>query len=265
MSEERQIIEVAHALADAARNAILPFFRRDFTTENKAADGFDPVTQADRAAEKAMRDILAQRRPRDGIIGEEFGCSVGQSGLTWILDPIDGTRAFLCGATSWGVLIAVADESGPIYGLVDQPYIGERFEGGFDRALLEGPLGKLSLKARGGRSLDQAILMTTFPEVGSQVEGAAFKSLSEKTCLTRYGLDCYAYAMLAAGQIDLVVEAGLQIYDIAAPMALVQAAGGVVTDWRGGSAAQGGRVIAAASPELHDAALAILSQTPANS
>ena len=179
---------------------------------------------------------------QDGILGEEFGATPGTSGRTWVLDPVDGTRAFLAGAPTWGVLIALADESGPVYGLIDQPYIGERFEGGFGDARMVGPQGTRVLRVRGDRPLAEAILMTTYPEVGSDAEGAAFAELSRHVRLTRYGLDCYAYALLAAGQIDLVVEAGLAAYDIQAPIAVIEAAGGIVTDWRGGPAHQGGRV-----------------------
>lgn len=259
MHDHDQIRAVAHAMADAARAAILPLFRTGLDADNKLAGGFDPVTAADRAAEQAMRAVLARRRPDDAILGEEFGTTEGRSGLQWVLDPIDGTRAFLCGAPSWGVLIALADAGGPVYGLIDQPYTGERFEGGLGHALHDGPHGARPLQTRAGRGLDQALLMTTFPEIGTPDEAAAFGRLSRACRLTRYGMDCYAYGLLALGQIDLVVEAGLQVYDIAAPMAVVQAAGGVVTNWQGGPAQGGGQVIAAANPEIHAAAMALLN------
>lgn len=260
MQDAQQIIDTAHEMADAARRAILPLFRdRSLATDNKRATGFDPVTEADRAAETAMRGVLARRRPQDGIFGEEFGQSDGSSGVVWILDPIDGTRAFLCGAASWGVLIGVSDGGQVRYGLIDQPYLAERFEGGLGRARLSAPGGDQVLSVRTGVDLDQATLMTTFPEVGTSDEGRAFRRVSDRVRLTRYGLDCYAYALLALGHVDLVIEAGLQAYDIAGPLAVVEAAGGIVTDWQGGSAAAGGQVIAAASPELHRAALALLN------
>nr|WP_309503994.1 inositol monophosphatase family protein [uncultured Roseovarius sp.] len=255
------ISETAHALADAARGAILPHFRvGGLVAENKDATGFDPVTVADRAAESVMRDILAVRRPDDAILGEEYGAKSGSSGLKWVLDPIDGTRAFVSGAPTWGVLIAVSDDTGPIYGLIDQPYIGERFEGGFGRAQLNGPQGMRPLAVCGNRPLSQATLMTTFPEVGTAEEGAAFAEVAKAVQLTRYGMDCYAYALLAAGQIDLVIEAGLNAYDIQAPIAVIEAAGGIVTDWQGGPAHEGGRALAAAGREQHAAALAILRE-----
>ncbi|MFP4238086.1 histidinol-phosphatase [Rhodosalinus sp.] len=254
------ISALADRLADAARAAILPHFREAAVdVSSKGLGGYDPVTQADRDAEAAMRDILARDRPADAIVGEEFGAKDGTSGLTWVLDPIDGTRAFLCGSPTWGVLIALSRADGPVFGLVDQPYTGERFRGGLGRADLEGPQGIRPLGVRRGRSLAQATLATTFPEIGSAEEQAAFARVSKRVQLTRYGMDCYAYAMLAAGQIDLVIEAGLKPYDIHAPIAVIAAAGGIVTDWRGGPAHGGGRVLAAADPALHRQALALLS------
>jgi histidinol phosphatase-like enzyme (inositol monophosphatase family) len=260
MQDASQIIQTAHEMADAARKAIMPLFRSaDLVADNKRPADFDPVTQADRAAELAMRHILARQRPDDAILGEEYGAAAGTSGLTWILDPIDGTRAFISGATSWGVLIGLSDGQDVIYGMIDQPYIGERFEGGLGCARMAGPHGTRALQVRRDVPLDQATLMTTFPEVGTIAEGAAFCRVADQVRLTRYGLDCYAYALLALGQIDLVIEAGLQSYDIAGPMAVVQAAGGIVTDWQGGPAAQGGQVIAAATPQLHRAAMTLLA------
>lgn len=254
------IVETAHALAEAARAAVLVHFRADgLGADNKNADGFDPVTEADRAAERAMCRILAERRPHDAILGEEYGPRPGTSGLTWVLDPIDGTRAFLAGTPTWGVLIAVAEETGPIYGLIDQPYIGERFEGGRGLARMQGPNGQRRLATRPERPLAEAILFTTFPEVGSAAEREAFEAVAGQVRLTRYGMDCYAYALVACGQIDLVIEAGLQPYDVQAPIAVIEAAGGIVTDWQGGPAHHGGRILAAAAPRQHAAALEILA------
>ncbi|MFV0512168.1 MAG: inositol monophosphatase family protein [Jhaorihella sp.] len=262
-------LDIAHLLADAARAAILPWFRHPgLGAENKAGMGaaasFDPVTVADRAAEQAMRALLAEHRPDDAILGEEFGPRPGTSGRTWVLDPIDGTRAFLSGAPTWGVLIALSDgtvgENGPLLGVIDQPYTGERFVGARGVAALSGPFGTSALATRATARLADAILFSTFPEVGSADELVGFRAVADRVRLTRYGLDCYAYGLLAAGQIDLVIEAGLNAYDIQAPMAVIAAAGGIVTDWRGGPAAGGGRVLAAANRDLHAAALAILSR-----
>ncbi len=255
------IRRVAHQLADAARQVILPYFRdMSLGAENKLEDSFDPVTIADRAAEEAMRAILAHARPDDAILGEEFGAKDGTSGLTWVLDPIDGTRGFISGTPTWGVLIAVSDRQGPFYGIIDQPYIGERFEGAPDGAVLAGPQGVRALCTRKARPLQEATVLTTFPEVGEPGEGRAFHDVAGRTRLTRYGMDCYGYALLAAGQVDLVIEAGLAPYDIQAPIAVVQAAGGVVTDWQGGPAHNGGRALAAANPDLHAEALAVLQR-----
>lgn len=257
MRDAQDIIDTAHRMADAARAAILPFFRTGLAADNKWQTGFDPVTEADRAAERAMRDVLARLRPDDAILGEEYGPTNGTSGLTWILDPIDGTRAFLCGAISWGVLIGLSDGRDIVYGLIDQPYLRERFEGGLGQARLISDDGARPLAVR-NVDLAQATLLTTYPEVGTAAEAAAFRRVSAQVRLTRYGLDCYAYALLALGQVDLVIEAGLQSYDIAGPLAVVRAAGGIVTDWQGGPAQDGGQVIAAASPALHRAALELL-------
>lgn len=252
-------LEVSEEMADAARAAILPYFRQtNLETDNKLAGGYDPVTVADRAAEQAMRAVLAQRRPEDGILGEEFGQVEGSSGRTWVLDPIDGTRGFVSGTPTWGVLIALSTQDGPIMGVVDQPYIGERFVGGAGIAQLTGPLGTTPLKTRGTRVLEKATLFTTFPEVGTSEDRAGFQAVAERVQLTRYGMDCYAYALLAAGQADLVIEAGLNAYDIQAPIAVIEAAGGIVTDWQGGPAHNGGRALAAANAEIHAAALDIL-------
>jgi histidinol phosphatase-like enzyme (inositol monophosphatase family) len=260
--DERQaIVDAAAEMADAARHATLLHFRSaGLAAETKEAARFDPVTVADRLSEDRMLEVLARRRPQDGVRGEERGARDGTSGLTWHLDPIDGTRAYLCGAPTWGVLIAVADATGPVYGLIDQPFIGERFEGGFGRALTRGPQGERPLRCRPPRALAEAVLLSTFPEIGTPGEHAAFRRVADRVRLTRYGMDCYGYALLAAGQVDLVIEAGLQSYDVMAPIAVIEAAGGIVTDWRGRPAHAGGQVIAAANPQVHAAALALLAQ-----
>lgn len=259
-AERAALIETAHELADAARRATLEHFRSDgLSADTKETHRFDPVTIADRAAEERMREILARRRPQDAILGEEFGPKAGTSGLTWVLDPIDGTRSYLSGTPTWGVLVSVADEEGPFFGLIDQPYVGERFAGGLGVAELTGPLGRRPLRTRPARPLAEAILFTTYPEVGTAEEGAAFARVAPHARLVRYGMDCYAYALIAAGQIDLVIEAGLQAYDVQAPIAVIEAAGGIVTDWQGRPAPAGGRVIAAANAAVHAEALALLN------
>ena len=257
-----ELLKVANEMADAARVATLQFFRGNaLATENKETDGgFDPVTLGDRAAERAMRDVLAMRRPDDGIFGEEFGKSSSATGLTWVLDPIDGTRAFVCGMASWGVLISVEDDNGPLLGIIDQPYLEERFIGCGMSGELEWRGGTRPLRARTGVALEDALLLTTFPEIGTDEERVGFERVRDQVKLTRYGLDCYGYALLALGQVDLVIEAGLSAYDISAPVAVIQSAGGVVTDWQGNPCHGGGRVLAAGSRELHEEALALLVQ-----
>jgi len=243
----RELTEVAHLLAEAARKAILPHFRTStLTATSKEADRFDPVTLADRAADD------------DAILGEEFGRSSGSTGITWVLDPIDGTRAFISGTPTWGVLIAACTADRVLLGVIDQPYIGERFLGAGDVAEMSGPQGTSALGTLGPRPLDQAIIFSTFPEVGTQDEAQAFAKVAAECKLTRYGMDCYGYALLAMGHIDLVIEAGLQSYDICGPIGVIEAAGGIVTNWSGGSAKDGGQVIAAANATQHQAALKIL-------
>jgi len=253
------LMACAEALADAARLAILPWFRAAaLVADDKDASRFDPVTEGDRAAERAMRAVLARLRPDDAILGEEYGAQAGTTGLTWVLDPIDGTRGFLAGTPTWGVLIAVSDDAGPILGVIDQPYIGERFCGGPGIATMTGPQGARALRCRAPRALAQAIVLTTFPEIGTPDDRAAFTRVAQAARLVRYGTDCYGYALIAAGQVDLVIEAGLQPYDVAAPIAVIQAAGGIVTEWQGGPAHHGGRVLAAANADIHAQALSLL-------
>lgn len=252
-------LALIETLADHAGEVILPWFRNvDLCAANKSGDDFDPVTQADRAAEQAVRAILETMRPEDGILGEEFGHKPSESGLTWIIDPIDGTRGFLAGTPCWGVLIALADENGPFLGVIDQPYISERFLGGLGQAWVSGPQGRKDLRTGGKSDLQDSVLFTTFPEIGTQAEHDAFKRVSQTVRLTRYGMDCYAYALLAAGHVDLVIEAGLNAYDIAAPIAVIEAAGGIVTDWQGQPFGESGQVVAAANTALHAQALELL-------
>ncbi|RPE72064.1 myo-inositol-1(or 4)-monophosphatase [Pacificibacter maritimus] len=258
-ADQASLIETAHAAADAARVVTLAYFRGTaLATESKLKTGFDPVTVADRAAEQEMRKVISEMRPDDAIHGEEFGPKSGTSGLTWVLDPIDGTRGFISGTPTWGVLIACRDEVQVQLGVIDQPYIGERFFGGFGQASLTGPHGDEQLSVRKNVALKDAIIFTTFPEVGTENDRQAFENVSKKCKLTRFGMDCYAYALLAAGQVDLVIEAGLQPYDILGPIGVIEAAGGLVTDWQGNSAINGGRIVAAGSKSLLDECLAHL-------
>lgn len=261
------LVAAAHAAADAARGPCLAHFRSGaLVAEDKpgAKPGFDPVTAADRGAEAAIRAVLARLRPDDAILGEEGGAQAGRSGLTWVVDPIDGTRSFISGTPTWGVLVALNDGARPVLGVIDQPFTGERFEGvtfGETRAATwrRGDETR-ALRTRPCADLAQATLFTTFPEIGSPAERAAFEAVRARVRLARYGLDCYAYALVAMGCVDLVIEAGLEAYDVQALIPVVEGAGGLMTDWRGGDCAQGGRVIAAGDKRIHAAALEILAR-----
>jgi len=253
-------LDVANAMADAARDVTLRYFRSaEVVTDNKLEAGFDPVTQADRDAELAMRAVLADLRPEDGILGEEHGAVAGVSGRRWVLDPIDGTRAFIAGMPTWGTLIGLEAGSEVLLGLVDQPYIGERFTGFEGKAQFARAGRSVEMACRSAGQLSDAILFSTFPEVGTDMERRAFEAVAREVRLTRYGTDCYAYALLAAGHVDLVIEAGLNNYDILGPIGVIEAAGGIVTTWDGGSANAGGRIIAAANAGLHEAAMKLLA------
>ena len=258
-STKSKLIRVSNLAVDAAREIIVPFFRSNkFELESKDSKKFDPVTKADKEAEIAMRNVIRKFRPKDGIIGEEFGFLEGETGFNWCLDPIDGTRSFISGTPTWGVLVALADDDGPFLGIIDQPYIGERFIGGLGIAKVDGPLGIKNLMTRKVRRLEDAILFSTFPEIGTKKEFTGFREVADRVRLVRYGADCYAYALLALGQIDLVIEAGLKSYDIQAPISVVEAAGGFVANWFGEPSPQGGQIVAAGNYELLQAVIELL-------
>ncbi|MEM6973316.1 MAG: inositol monophosphatase family protein [Pseudomonadota bacterium] len=253
--------DLARRLAAAARAETLPRFRSDLAADDKTPEAdFDPVTEADRASEAAIRAILATEAPDDAIMGEEQAASEGRSGLTWVIDPIDGTRAYISGLPTWGTLIALDDGRRGVLGLVDHPWTDECFLGVHGQGATLSRAGETRpITVRNTRDLAAATMMTTALELIDDADRPAFDRLKSSVRMIRYGMDCYGYAMVAAGQIDLVVESGLQAYDIAAPKALVEAAGGVVTNWLGGDCRWGGKVIAAATPELAEAARTILS------
>ena len=266
VSEEMlaSLSRLAIDLADAAANETLKRFRStELSTANKLdGNGFDPVTAADRQAEAAIRAILSRVRPEDGVFGEEEANTAGTSGLTWVIDPIDGTRAFISGLPTWGTLIALDDGQRGRIGVVDQPYLQERFVGilgNSPEAMLFRSGKQQAIATRTGVSLAQATFFTTDPFLFSDAEYDAFTNIRDRARLTRFGTDCYAYALLAMGQIDAVVESGLQAYDIAALMPLIQAAGGVVSDWSGNDCRWGGQAVAAGSAELHAELLEILA------
>jgi len=239
-----RLLAFADTLAEAARSAILPFFRNAHGIDNKGGARFDPVTDADKAAEAAMRALIEREFPDHAILGEEYGERAGASGYQWILDPIDGTRAFISGLTSWGVLIGLYYEGRPLIGIMDQPYLDERFRGWNDGANFTTRGATQALKTRACESVDDAILSSTDPYLFHGAEADAFASARKAAKLTRYGYDCYAYCMVAAGSMDAVIESGLKPFDIAALIPIVRGAGGDVVNWSGGDASQGGQVLA---------------------
>jgi len=247
----------ALAMANAARLAIAPYFRALDTVDNKKSDGhFDPVTAADRAAERAMRHILSQQRPDDGILGEEYGAEAGSTGWTWYLDPIDGTRAFIAGLPVWTTLIGLVDEDqNAVFGVIDQPVLNERYIGGPDGSELHTETYQGPLHVSACQTLQKAVIASTDPFILSKTEQTAWSQLHNSARIVRYGLDAYAYARLAAGTIDLVAEAGLQPYDTAALLPIIRGAGGLACDWQGQPARPGGQLVCAASQNLLDEAL----------
>jgi histidinol-phosphatase len=252
-------------LADLAGRVILPYFRVRLDVDNKAAgSGYDPVTLADRAAEQAIRDEILRVHPGHAILGEEHGHTSGTDGFTWIVDPIDGTRAFIIGQLHWGVLIALNDGTRPVVGVMHQPYTGETFVGSRLGAELRrnGQISKL--RVRECRRLEDAIVCATDPAMFTGPgERDAFRAVASKARMRRYGGDCYSFCLVAAGFIDLVIESGLKPYDIQPLIPIIEAAGGLVTNWSGGSPNDGGQIIAAGDRELHKLALALLSPAAA--
>lgn len=247
-------------LATASGETILPFFRTSLGVENKKAGrDFDPVTEADRAAEAAMRRLISQNFPQHGIVGEEFGDERADAEYVWVLDPIDGTKAFIGGFPVWGTLIALLHHGEPAFGMMHQPFIRERFTGDNGAARYRGPTGERKLSVRRCASLAEATLYTTTPLVMDEPQRALFTRVETEVRLSRYGGDCYAYCMLATGHVDLVIEAGLKSYDIAALVPIVRGAGGIVTTWDGKPAQNGGNIIAAGDPRVHEAALKLLN------
>jgi myo-inositol-1(or 4)-monophosphatase len=252
-------IAFAHRLADAAGEVIRPYFRKRIEVIDKGEAMFDPVTAADKGAEEAIRALIKRERPADGMLGEEYGEEAGTSGRVWVIDPIDGTRAFITGQTQWGTLIALSEGGTPVLGILDQPVLRERFVGTAEGSFLHSAEGKSRLAVRACAGLGQAVLMTTNPwDYFSKSEQQMFRSMSQACLLTRFGGDCYAYGLLAMGFVDLVVEARLKPWDIQALIPIVEAAGGVVTDWRGQPCPEGGRVVAAGDARVHAEALKFL-------
>ncbi len=247
-------------LATVSGEAILPFFRTSLGVENKAGPGkFDPVTAADRAAETAMRTLIRQSFPDHGIVGEEFGNERVDAEYCWVLDPIDGTKSFIAGMPAWGTLIALTRSREPVYGMMHQPFTRERFTGDSNSARYRGPAGERALHVRRCGALGDALLMTTSPLLMKEADRLAFGRVEKSVKLSRYGGDCYAYCMLAAGHVDLVIETELKPYDILPLVPIITGAGGIVTGWDGGPPSAGGRIIAAGDKRLHEAAMKMLN------
>ena len=256
------------SLATASGEAILPFFRTSIGVEDKSGRDsashavFDPVTEADRAAETIMRRMIGANFPAHGIVGEEFGSIRADAEYVWVLDPIDGTRAFISGLPVWGTLIGLTRNGVPGYGLMHQPFTRERFRGdGRSAHWGQGPRAATDrrLRTRRCKDLSQATLMTTTPALFTAAERSLYDAIERRVRLARYGADCYAYCMLAAGHVDLVIESGLKPYDIVALVPIVEGAGGTVTSWDGGSPAQGGRIVACGDKGLHEEVLRMLA------
>lgn len=249
-------VELSH---EAARTA-LPYFRGDNAEENKAGPGaFDPVTEADRAAEAAIRRLIAARYPHHGVIGEEYGEDRPEAEHVWVLDPIDGTRAFIAGLPLWTTLVALRHDGRPTIGAIGQPYLGEVFLGGPSGARLLKDGVETRLKTRACPALSDALIATTDPDIFVGADREAWTRLRASARLARLGCDAYAYAMVAAGRIDLVAETELQIWDWSALLPVIEAAGGRVTSWTGQSPDGDGRILAVGDAALTDQALAVLN------
>jgi histidinol phosphatase-like enzyme (inositol monophosphatase family) len=257
-SELRAYAEFALDCARVAGEVILPHFRAPIAVEDKGEGGdFDPVTIADRAAETSIRDAIARTYPTHGILGEEHGRETGSSALTWVLDPIDGTRSFIVGQLHWAILIALNDGTRPVVGVVHQPYVGESFVAcaGDGAHWLRGEASRL-VRTRSCSRIEDAIVITTDPRhFDPSPKAAVYDAVTRGARFIRFGGDCYCYTQLAMGLADVVIETGLEPYDIQALIPLVEAAGGAITNWTGGSCADGGDVLACGDPRLHETLL----------
>ncbi len=257
------LLKFAHDLADLSGPAVLKHFRTPVEIDNKAAKGaFDPVTKADRAAEKVICRAIRAQFPDHGIVGEEYGTHDGAGRYNWVIDPIDGTRAFIMGSPLWGTLIGLLEDGNARLGLMDQPFTGERLWSGTTASYMRvgsGPTKKI--KTRACANLGDAILTSTHPDLfEGQKQQKTLSALKGAVRMTRYGGDCYGYGLLAAGFVDLIVESGLKSYDIVALIPIIEKAGGVITTWDGKPATAGGNVIAAGDPRIHAAAMKLIAR-----
>jgi myo-inositol-1(or 4)-monophosphatase len=247
-------------LATVSGETIRPFFRSALGIENKSlSGGFDPVTAADRAAEAAMRALIKRTFPEHGIVGEEFGADRPDAEYVWVLDPIDGTKSFICGLPAWGTLIALTRRGEPIYGLMHQPFTREQFSGDGSGARYRGPAGNRTLQVRSCTGLGDAIMLTTSPLLMNEADRQAFRRVEQQVRLSRYGGDCYAYCVLAAGHVDLLIETELKPHDVLALIPIIEGAGGIMTTWDNGRPHNGGRIVAAGDNRVHAQAMALLN------
>lgn len=259
MTDWTELTQFAIALAKASAKDILPYFRQNTHVEVKDGPVWDPVTEGDKAGERVIRRMIEERYPDHGIHGEEYGAKEGRSGFTWILDPVDGTRSFVCGMPTWATLIGLTYEGKPVVGLMNQPVVGDMFYGNPDGAWHDYRGTTQAMMTRQSIALPRATMGTTAPELyRTEADQRAFQRLKAKAQLTRYGGDAYFFCVMAAGHLDIALDANLQAYDIAPLLPIVSGAGGVYAEWRGGDAAKGGHVITAGSRSLLDEALAVL-------
>jgi inositol-phosphate phosphatase/L-galactose 1-phosphate phosphatase/histidinol-phosphatase len=251
-----EFIGLAHRLADASGVVIRQYFRTPVAVDDKA--DASPVTIADREAERVMRELIQQVYPQHGIYGEEMGIKDKDAEFVWVLDPIDGTKSFITGKPLFGTLIALLHNGQPILGMIDQPITRERWIGGLNLATT---LNGQTVKVRNCPELNQAILYATTPLMFEGQDKIGFERLCQQIKLSLYGADCYAYALLAMGLVDLVVEADLSPYDYCSHIPIIEQAGGVITDWQGKTLGleSDGRVVAAGDKALHQKVLSILS------
>ena len=261
MTVDDKLIQFAHRLADAGGAVIRPFFRQRIEVTHKPGQHpFDPVTEADRGGERAIRALIERERPDDAILGEEYGEKPGTSGWRWVLDPVDGTRAFITGRHEWGSLIALEQDGVPVLGILDQPVLGERFIGVNGHAHLVQDNVRTPIKVRGCAELKDAILCATDPSAYMTAEQqAAFERVKAQAKLTRYHGDCYIFAMLAMGFVDVIVEGAFKPWDVAALFPLVQGAGGVISNWQGRPWRDGDALLATGDARLHQKVVEVLN------
>jgi len=262
--EYDELLDFALALMKSSGKLVLPFYRRPIDIEDKnfalGIAEFDPVTAADKAVEDLIRREVERRYPDHGILGEEYGSTRPDAPYQWIIDPIDGTRAFMMGLPTWGTLIGLAHNGKPVLGVMGQAFTNEVFWSTRDGAWTSGPLGQHALRVRPCASLATAILGCTSPSLFKTThERARFEAIVPRTKMMRYGGDCYLYALVAAGQVDLVIEAGLKSFDVAALIPIIERAGGIITTWSGSPALEGGQIIAAGDRRVYDEAMALLN------